>query len=100
MSCRAHIHQKHEIAYGDATLNAVFADSLKDWLYKHGAGPCYTSNEDTEEWEVSKEALRAIPESAYDEPVSTHGLDRKQIHEFVQELLNAPTGEYAWVSWF
>ena len=101
MGNRAHVHTKHEIEYGNCHFNCK-QELIYDWLCANGVSIC---GEDAyckgDEWEICKDELRTIPHRAY--KCIGRGNDRitaKELREFVDDLLAAPTGEYAYVSWF
>ena len=103
MGNRAHVHTKHEIEYGEGQLNWC-RDLIGDWLRKNGVSVYETSNDgvDATEWELDKGELRDIPESAYTRLRDYGGeeITASELRAFIQEMLNTPTGEYVYVSWF
>lgn len=105
MGCRAHVQTKHEIEYGNCHFNWA-ADDVGEWLNDNGVDFTSLATEDwmTDmwEWELDKEQLRAIPESAY--ATLNEGTDDEitadELRGFVKDCLAAPTGDCAHVSWF
>lgn len=102
MGMRAHVHTKHVIEYGGCHFNWA-SDIIHDWLIDNGVcgfgdGSDYDGGS---EWEFYKGDLRNIPEDAYKD-IEGRGevIKADELREFVKELLDAPTGEYAYVSWF
>lgn len=103
MGYRAHVQTKHVIKYGGCHFNWQ-SDVIKDWLVENFVDVCgdyYNEFNHGSEWELDKSQLRAIPESAYH---SIGGGDDEitadELRDFVKDLLDAPTGDYAYVSWF
>lgn len=103
MGYRAYVQVKHEIKYGDCYFNWA-NDRIHDWLTSNGVdvsggGECG----ELPEWEMSKEQLRAIPEEAYRDLPRDGELDceitAQDLRNFVDDLLAAPTGEWAYVTW-
>lgn len=105
MGCRAHVQTKHEIEYGDCHFNWAAGD-ITEWLNDNGVDFTSLAAESWAtgmwEWEIDKEQLRAIPELAY--VTLNEGTDDEitadELRDFVKELIDAPTGDYAYVSWF
>lgn len=96
MSKRAHINTKREIQYADGTISAVKQTALADWLAQNGVDVC---GADTDEWEIKKSQLESADKRlilAVPNDVATV----KEMREFVFGLLDAPTGDYTYVSWF
>ena len=61
MGCRAYVHTKHEIEYGDSHFNWA-VDAVGDWLAENGVDVCEFNAGDYScqwEWEIDKEQLRA-----------------------------------------
>ena len=101
MGYRAHVQTKHEIEYGSCHFNCK-QELIYDWLCANGVNIC---GEDTYckggEWEIGKDELRIIPNRAYEGIGKCDDrITAKELHDFVDELLAAPTGDYAYVSWF
>ena len=102
---RARICVHHEIEYSpDEMFVGSQLDSVRSWLFRNGVNICITQFPGGgEEWEIPKHELRTIPDleiktlDRYGSPayVSAHDLDR-----FVKAMLEAPTGDYAYVQWF
>lgn len=101
MSMSGHVQTKHEIEYGGSYFGWN-QDRVYGWLVEHDVNVCSDENnvEYATEWEIPKSDLRKIPESAFDEIDADGDIDADELREFVEELLEAPTGEYAYVSWF
>lgn len=106
MSYSGHVQTKHEIEYGGSHFNWE-SDLLRDWLADNGVQVCGCDNAygDCAEWELSKDELRAIPEDAYKDvnmrsSGSDYVIEADEFRDFVQECLDAPTGDWAYVSWF
>lgn len=101
MSMRAHVHTKHEIELG-AEMFGNSSEVIMGWLGENCVQVYETHNFDSEEWEVCKDELEAIPDSAYkDIDVGEYcEITADELRAFVKELLAAPTGDYAYVSWF
>lgn len=105
MGMRAHVQTKHVIEYGGSYFNWM-QEAVYHWLCENDV-QVYTPNEQgayAEDWEIEKEGLEAIPESAY-RPLcegTDDEISADELREFVKDLLAAPTGDpdYAWVSWF
>ena len=103
MGYRAHVQTKHVIEYGGCYFNWK-SGTIRDWLVESGVAIYGDPDNDYDngaEWELEKDQLRAIPESAYQD--IGHGDDKVEadaLREFVCDLLAAPTGDYAYVSWF
>ena len=102
MGCRAHVHTKHEIVYGSCHFNWA-SDRIKDWLVENGVyifgnGDEYDCGA---EWEIDKYRLKNIPDEAFhDIGTGEDKIAADELREFVHDLLAAPTGDYAYVSWF
>ena len=104
MGLRAHVQTKHEIEYGRCHFNWC-QEEIYGWLVDNGVS-VYTDQEHcleyANDWEVEKSTLKNIPESAY-APIGEGDDDEisaDELREFVADLLAAPTGEYAYVSWY
>lgn len=101
MSMSGHVQTKHEIKYGGSYFGwnqpAAYA-----WLADNGVSVYSDENcvEYATEWEIEKAGLKAIPESAFEEIDGNGEIDAEELRQFVEELLEAPTGDYAYVSWF
>jgi hypothetical protein len=97
---------KHEIEYGDHGISGWYCDDVKDFLTKNGVSICETTSEDygNIEWEIDKDELRALTDKAYwdaaDELMFTDDFTETDLRRFVKSCIDAPTGEYAYVSWF
>ena len=106
MGYRAHVQTKHEIEYGNQYFNWA-ADRIELWLNENGVDICeYSGSEcsNSAEWEIDKDSLRAIPEEAFCDLPRDGELDcvitAQDLRDFVKDCLAAPTGDYAYVSWF
>lgn len=102
MGFRAHIQTKHEIEYGDSSYFNWCKPVIYDWLYENGVD-VYAGEDgaDSDEWEIEKSSLREIPEDAYADIRSDYvEITAEDLRRFVSELKRAPTGKYAYVSWF
>jgi hypothetical protein len=103
MGYRAHVQTKHVIEYGGCHFNS-HSNEIKDWLVENLVDVCGDSDNDYDrgpEWELDKCQLRNIPELAYHS--IGEGVDEitaDELRDFVRELIDAPTGDYAYVSWF
>ena len=100
MGIRAHVHTKHEIEYGGCHFNwrneEVFC-----WLTRNGVTVAPIGCESSDEWEISKDDLRKLDSEVFKDEHTEYGdLSGKEMEEFVKECLAAPTGDYAYVSWF
>lgn len=102
MSMNAYIHTKHIVEYGDEYFTSTNTEVIKSWLNDNGVSVYRTWNDDTEEWEIDKLELKSIPESAYEEIMCGEycEISGEELRKFVKELLDAPTGCYAYISWF
>ena len=101
MSMSGHVQTKHEIEYG-GTYFGWNQDRVYWWLVEHDVN-IYSDEGQVEyatEWEVNKSDLRAIPASAFGEIDDDGEFDADEMREFVKAMIEAPTGEYAYVSWF
>jgi len=103
MGHRAHVQTKRVIEYGNCHFNYE-QELVYDWLTENGVS-VYTDDDSCwcNEWEIDKDDLRKIPESAYKtlrEGDEWHEVSAEELREFVKDLLDAPTGDYAYVSWF
>ena len=102
MGYRAHVQTRHEIEYGNCHFN-FNDDIVVKWLRDNGVYVCGGEEYGTgSEWEMLKDELRSIPESAY---VALHdgkgyGVTGDELRKFVKDCLAAPTGDYAYISWF
>lgn len=110
MGYRAHVQTKHEIEYGEEFFNWC-NDALYNWLLDSANVSINTNDEwgCGDEWEIHKDYLREIPESAYSseniagivgEMNCTEEDVVEELHAFVDALLAAPTGDWVYVSWF
>ena len=100
MGLRAHVHTKHEIEYGEHYFNwrneEVFC-----WLTRNGVTVVPVGHESSDEWEIDKDDLRKLkPEVFKDEHTEYGDLSGEEMKAFVKSCLDAPTGDYAYVSWF
>lgn len=103
MGIRAHIQTKHEIEYGNHSYFNWCKPDIYDWLYENGVDVyCGEEGADSDDWEIEKSSLREIPEDAYADIRGASGeeITEEDLRRFVSELKRAPTGEYAYVSWF
>ena len=101
MSNRAHIQSKHIVEYADfGTISSYYADAIYYFLDDHGVEIHSVEGSETTEWEVEKEYLRSIPDEDYDKHIWPSGITGDAVREFVADMIEAPTGEYAYVSWF
>lgn len=106
MGFRAHVQKKHEIEYHPAARFNWQSDIIEDWLNKYKVCVCKFSRSDYdgtgEEWEIDKDGLRAIPDSAFVNIVLTDGeeVTAQDLRDFVRECIDAPTGDSAYVSWY
>lgn len=101
MGYRAHVQTKHVIEYGGCHFNWQ-SEAIHDWLVENLVDICGSDECDGgSEWELDKSQLRNIPESAYHSiGVGDDEITADELRDFVKELLDAPTGDYAYVSWF
>lgn len=111
MGYRAHVQTKHEIEYGSEEFFGWCNDALYEWLWDYAEVDIHTNDEwgCGDEWEIRKDSLHQIPESAYSSE-SVAGLVGKtkcteedvveELHAFIDALIAAPTGEWVYVSWF
>ena len=109
MGYRAHIHTKHIIEYGGSHFNR---DEIEvcEWLRANGVDVIGAGEFcENGEWEIEKSQLAEISESAYDSANiaafakqfgGNEDKARQALRDFVGDLLNADTGDYAYVSWF
>ena len=98
MGIRAHVHTKHEIEYGGCHFNWR-REEVYDWLCNLGV--YVYGDECSEEWEIDKDDLRKLkPEDFADHHTEYGDLSGEEMEVFVRECLAAPTGDYAYVSWF
>ena len=101
MSYSGHVQTKHEIEYGGAYFNWQI-EEIKSWLAENDV--CICGCQDTssgcEEWELDKSELQKIPEDAYRDIGGEWKISADDLREFVEECLDAPTGEWAYVSWW
>lgn len=97
MGFRAHVQTKHEIEYGGTYFNWK-EDLIGSWLRENGVE---IDDEDSYEWELDKEQLREIPERAFHDICEDGDKIRaRELRKFVDELLGANTGDYAYVDWW
>ena len=105
MDYKPHVLTKHEIEYGREFNFSNKSDEIWEWLTHNGvdilgAGDCG----ELPEWEIDKSQLERIPEDAYKDIKSCSGNDdditANDLRAFVKELLRAPTGDFAYISWF
>ena len=101
MGYRAHVQTKHVIEYGGCHFNGQSGE-IHDWLVENLVDICGNDEYDAgSEWELDKGQLRNIPESAYHSiGVGDDEITADELRDFVKELIDAPTGDYAYVSWF
>jgi len=103
MGYRAHVQTKHVIEYGNCHFNRQSGE-IKDWLVDNFVDVLGDGDNEYDhgpEWELEKSQLRNIPESAYHSiGVGDEKITADELREFVKDLLDAPTGDYAYVSWF
>ena len=105
MGMRAHVQTKHVIEFGGGEYFSWRQQEIYGWLCENGVS-VYTTNDQgeyAEDWEIDKSSLQSIPEDAYKDIENSGGdviVDADELREFVDELREAPTGEYAYVSWF
>lgn len=104
MGYRAHVQKKHEIEYNDRCHFNYAQDEIYKWLCENEVDVWGNGNEwcQGDEWEIAKDELRAIPEEAYAaiEAGPRYKISAEELRDFVNECLAAPTGEFAYVSWF
>lgn len=105
MGYRPHLQTKHVIEYGNSFNFSYKNEEIYDWLSENGVdvtggGDCGEESE----WEIEKDDLRKIPESAYrDIPASSKYdtvITAKDLRDFVKDCLAAPTGDTVYISWF
>lgn len=103
MGYRAHVQTKHIIEYGNCHFNWQ-QEEVYDWLTENGV---YIYGDDdltcySHEWEIEKSDLEKIPETAY--ATLNEGTDDEitadELREFVKDMLDAPTGQYVYISWY
>jgi hypothetical protein len=103
MGYRAHVQTKHEIEYGNCHFNWQ-SEQINDWLLENSVDVMGDSDNDYDhgpEWELDKSQLRAIPESAYHSiGEGDDEITADELRDFVKDMLDAPTGDYAYVTWF
>lgn len=101
---RPHVLTKREIEYGREFNFPNKSDEIWKWLTDngvdiYGAGDCG----ELPEWEIDKNQLERIPEGAYRD-IKSHfkhdDITADDLRAFVKELLRAPTGDFAYISWF
>lgn len=109
MAVRAHIQEKHIIEYSAGShFTGSAQGAIGDGMNSNGI---YIVGQDTDEWEVEKTELRRLRESkaAFDDEeiddiaeLLCEPLDdtKEDLREFLEELIDSDTGEYAYVSWF
>lgn len=103
MGYRAHVQSKHIVEYGGRCHFNCKQEQIYDWLCANGVS---IYGDDTyckgDEWEIDKDELRAIPDAAYKSIYvgRDYEISADELRDFVSELLAAPTGVYAYVSWF
>ena len=101
MANSAHIQSKHIVEYADSgTIPIRYADAIYNFLDDHGVEINTVEGSDTTEWEVEKEHLRSIPDEDYNSHRWPSGITGDDVRDFVADMIDAPTGEYAYVSWF
>ena len=105
MSIRARICVRHEIEYSpDEMFVGSQLDAVKSWLFSNGVN-LYVSefSGGGEEWEIPKHELREIPDLEI-KTLGKHGecgyVSADDLERFVKSMLDAPTGDYAYVQWF
>lgn len=103
MGYRPYVHVKHEVKYADTpTPNFNWKNLLvHDFLTENGvdilgSGECG----ELPDWEMDKDQLRAIPESAFAEFKERDGVTEDDLRRLVKELLEAKTGQSSYISWF
>ena len=98
MGLRAYVHTKHDIQYGECHFSWR-REEVYDWLIDHGVN--VYGGECSNEWEIDKDSLRSLkPEEISDFSTEDGVLSGEDMDAFVSECLAAPTGDYAYVSWF
>ena len=96
MGYRPHICKKRVIEYFDATPNFNHMNQqLEEWLTDNGV-ELVGSEDGSDQWEIPKKDLREIPESAYE----SSDIPKEDLKSIVQSMLDAPTGDYAYIDWF
>jgi hypothetical protein len=91
------IHTKHIIEISENGHGDLFMmhEAMKEWLEENGVEVYEGSTVDDLEWQLLKNQLENISESAYE------GEDEAEAkRKFVEDCLNAPTGSFAYVSWY
>ena len=100
MGYRPHICEKHEIRYFDATPNFNHrTEELERW-FNDKAGVEVYHDDVNDDWEFDKSQLREIPESAYENLDDYPNLGADDLRNLVKSLIDAPTGEWAFMDWF
>lgn len=100
MGCRAHIQRTHIIEYADCEYFNWMQNPILHWFGQIGVQVFVTNGDGCDEsWEIEKAFLYDIPDSAYSQ-LECDNISADKLREFVQDLINADTGEYAYVDWF
>lgn len=101
MGIRAHVQTKRVIEYGNCHFNYA-QNTIYWWLVDNGVD-VYTDDdrgENSNEWQIDKSSLKNIPNSAYKSLDEDDEISADDLREFVKDMLEAATDEYAYVSWF
>jgi len=99
MGFRPNVVRKYEFKLGSSWDFNYQNLELCEWLRKYKVDVT-GGGEDGEgtRWELWKKQLRKIPARAYKDK-DFPGLDPKELKGFVEDCLDAPTGETAFVWW-
>ena len=103
MSESLHVNTKREIEYGYSIH--VDRDILLRWLDENDI-PVY--ERETNDWEIERSYLEALPDSAYVDLHNTWGKDNDyieigadELREVVREMLESQANsDYVYISWF
>ena len=106
MGYRPCIHRKHIVELGQEFPFPYAHLSLHTWFCNHDVDVVGGGDEgEGKQWVLDKEQLKRIPEGAYGEIDPNKSdeysdfIDRDELKEFVKALVDAPTGDYAYISW-
>ena len=100
MGCRAHIQKKHIIEYTDKVYFNWMQSAILHWFGQNGIHVSVMNGDGCDDsWVIVKSFLYCIPDSAYSQ-LEGHNITADELRQFVRDLINADTGEYAYVDWW
>ena len=103
MGCRAHIQKKHIVEYTNRRYFNWRQSAILHWLAELNVHVnVFKGGGDVLSWEIEKSYLNDIPFEAYYalEEEKCGGISADELRQFVQDLLDADTGEWAYVDWW